>query len=111
MKKSYLVKYEVSQEVDVYKTLTNTAQSLTEKHQWIYKFSNNYGASVINEPNTYGLNKDKDGTFEVAILKFKGDDWDFYGQDYIHRMLDFQEVAKLLSKIKRKRKVKCQNNT
>jgi hypothetical protein len=106
MKKSYLIKYEVSEEVNVYKIIKEKDKSSlpTEKHQWIYRFPNNYGASILNEPNTYGLNKDKDGTFEVAILKFKGDDWDFYGQNHIRRMLDFEGVAKLLSKIKRKRK-------
>jgi hypothetical protein len=105
MEKRYLIEYSVSQETDVYKTLdSNNGLVFREKHQWIYRFPNNYGVSILNEPNTYGLEKNKDGTFELAILKFKGDDWDFYGQDYIHRMLDFQEVAKLLSKIKRKRK-------
>jgi hypothetical protein len=106
MKKSYLKEYNISREIDVYNKNQKEGEPLLfrEKHIWLYKFPNNYGASVINEENTYGLNKDKDGKFEVAIVKFDGDDWDFYGSNYIHRMLDFEDVAKLLSKIKRKKK-------
>jgi hypothetical protein len=101
-KESYLKEYTICQEIDSYKK--GNSIFFREKHIWLYKFTNNYGASVINEENTYGLNKDKDGKFELAIVKFDGDDWDFYGSNYIYKMLDFEDVAKLLSKIKRKKK-------
>ena len=36
--------------------------------QWAFKFPNNYGASVIKHPGSYGYYEDK---FELAVLKFE----------------------------------------
>lgn len=42
------------------------------KHQWLFKFENNYGASVIKHYGSYGF---KDDLFELAVIYFDGDDW------------------------------------
>lgn len=39
--------------------------------QQIYRFPNNYGASVVRTPLTHN-SKD---SYEVAVLRFNGDDW------------------------------------
>ncbi|EHC6275940.1 hypothetical protein JR552_001799 [Listeria monocytogenes serotype 1/2b] len=43
-------------------------QILPFNEQTLYKFPNNYGASVILGHFTYGL--------ELAVISFTGDDWD-----------------------------------
>lgn len=43
-------------------------------HQWLFKFDNNYGASVIKHFGSYGFEND---LFELAVLKFDdNNDWD-----------------------------------
>lgn len=37
--------------------------------QWIYKFTNGFGASVVIGDHTYG---GKEGLYEIAVLKFDG---------------------------------------
>ena len=39
-------------------------------YQWIFKFENNYGASVVKHAFSYGFNKD---LFELAVLEFDKD--------------------------------------
>lgn len=44
--------------------------------QYIYRFANNYGASLVRTPFSYGGAR---GLFELAVLKFNGSgpmDWD-----------------------------------
>ena len=41
-------------------------------NQLLFKFPNNYGASVIIGPMTYG---GKDGLYELAVIKWEGDNW------------------------------------
>ena len=38
--------------------------------QWIYRFGNGYGASVVNGPYSYG---GRDGLYELAVIVFHGD--------------------------------------
>lgn len=42
--------------------------------QYVFKFKNNYGASVVKCPGSYGSERD---LWEVAIVRFTGNDWDF----------------------------------
>ena len=43
--------------------------NLSGKGHWIFKFENDYGASVIKKFGSYGYEKNK---FELAVLKFDG---------------------------------------
>ena len=54
-------------------------------HQWMFRFPNNFGMSVVRGPTTYG---GEDGLFEVGLIWFyseaNNDDWelvDAVGQD------------------------------
>lgn len=40
--------------------------------QKVYKFDNNFGASVIRGAYTYG---GEQGLWELAVIEFDGDDW------------------------------------
>jgi hypothetical protein len=40
-------------------------------HQWIYRFPNGYGASVVKGPRTYG---GPEGFYEMAVLRYDGDE-------------------------------------
>ena len=42
------------------------------KQQWCFKFNNGYGASVVKHYGSYGF---EDDLFELAVIKFDGDDW------------------------------------
>lgn len=71
--------------------------------QWLFRFENNYGASVIKHWGSYGYNEDK---FELAVIYFneKGDyhlTYDTPITDDVIGYLDNEEVLKLLEKIKR----------
>lgn len=41
-------------------------------HQWMFKFENEYGASVIKHYGSYGFERD---LFELAVIKFDGNDF------------------------------------
>lgn len=41
--------------------------------QKLYKFDNNYGASVVKHAHSYGGTS---GKWEIAVIIFDGDDWD-----------------------------------
>ena len=62
-----------------------------------YKFDNGYGASVVCNSGSYGV---QDGLFEVAILK--GDDicYDSPISNDVVGWLDFAGVADILNQIK-----------
>lgn len=67
--------------------------------QWIYRFENGYGASVIQGPYTYG---GKSG-YELAVLEFDGDEWHLtYATpitDGVKGCLSVENVAELLVQI------------
>jgi len=61
------------------KLLTRTHAKYTEGTQTIYRFKNNYGASVVKTPCSYGGD---DGLFELAVIKFDSHDADDWHIDY-----------------------------
>jgi len=42
-------------------------------YQMILHFPNNYGASLIRGPHSYG---GQQGLYEIAVILFDGDDWE-----------------------------------
>ena len=69
--------------------------------QYIFKFENGYGASVVKHFGSYGHDK---GLWELAVLKFDGDEWhlcyDTEITDDVIRYLTDEEVRELLGDIK-----------
>ena len=47
-------------------------KSVLDGTQDIYRFDNDYGASVIRHRYSYGGNR---GLYELAVIYFDGDDW------------------------------------
>lgn len=73
--------------------------------QYIFRFSNDYGASVIRNPYSYGGDK---GLWELAVVKFYGDgddDWDInYDTDITDDVLGWltdEDVLETLKRIKK----------
>ena len=71
-------------------------------YQWIFKFDNGYGASVINNFMSY---IDEKGLFELAVIEFDEDgDIDLcYDTEITDNVIDYlsnEEVMELLYKIK-----------
>lgn len=70
--------------------------------QKLYKFDNNYGASVVHHSYSYG---NEDGLWELAVIKFTDDlDWDVnYNTpitDYVIGYLTDEDVEEILNEIK-----------
>ena len=73
-----------------------------DKGQWLFKFENNYGASVIKRYGSYGYEKDK---FELAVVKFNENNifslcYDTEITDDVMGYLSNEEVLEILEKIK-----------
>lgn len=70
-------------------------------HQYIFRFPNNYGASVIKNAGSYGNAKD---LWEMALIFFDDGDWDLtYERDFdddVKGYLTDDNVIELLEKIK-----------
>ena len=70
-------------------------------HQWLFKFDNDYGASVIKHYGSYGF---EDDLFELAVIEFYDNDWDLsYSTpitDNVIGHLTNDEVLSLLERIK-----------
>lgn len=49
------------------------------KQQWLFRFENNYGASVIKHWGSYGF---EDDLFELAVIKFNNHYKKLYGNDF-----------------------------
>lgn len=70
---------------------------MLDGYQKIYKFGNNYGASVVCSDFSYGGDK---GLFEVAVLDLEGKIvYDTPVTDDVIGYLDFDGVAKVLQQI------------
>lgn len=72
-------------------------------YQWIFKFENGYGASVIKHWGSYGFDDD---LFELAIIEFYGDStyhitYDTPITDDVIGYLNNDEVMEYLEKIKK----------
>lgn len=68
--------------------------------QKLYKFENNYGASVVCHSYSYGGDR---GLWELAVLTFDGDDWDLTYETPITNdvigHLEWEEVEDILKRI------------
>lgn len=47
-------------------------RDLDDGVQYLFKFENNYGASIIKHHGSYGHNED---LWELAVIKFEGNHW------------------------------------
>ena len=69
--------------------------------QWCFRFPNNYGASVIKHPGSYGYDKD---LFELAVILFIDDEWHLTYEtpitDDVIGNLTNEEVLNYLKQIK-----------
>jgi hypothetical protein len=71
--------------------------------QWKFKFDNNYGASIVRGPYTYGGGE---GLFEMACIKYErnSDDYDLYYDDGmwtdVRGYLTIEDIDELLEFIK-----------
>lgn len=68
--------------------------------QWIFKFDNSYGASIIKGPYSYG---GPEGKYELAVIRWYGAVWDLcYDTDITDDVLGHlseDEVNKVLKEI------------
>lgn len=75
-------------------------ERLGEPHK-VYKFPNNYGASVVKHKYSYG---GKDGLWEVGVIFFYGDDYELiYSTPITNDVLWYftdEEVKNTLEQIK-----------
>lgn len=74
----------------------------SDNQQWIFKFENGYGASVIKHYGSYGWAED---LFELAVIYFDGNNWQLtydtsITSDVIGHLTN-NDVIKYLNKIKR----------
>jgi len=71
-----------------------------EHKQWVYRFGNGYGASVVQGQHTYG---GPAGLYELAVISFDGDEWHLTYQTPITEdvlgHLTLAEVAETLVRI------------
>jgi hypothetical protein len=58
-------------EIEPWKVLDHSSP-IAPLEQWIYKFPNGFGASVVRGTHTYG---GQEGLYEITVLKFDGDDF------------------------------------
>lgn len=79
-------------------------RSVYDGVQYLFRFKNDYGASVIKHGGSYGYRKDM---WELAVVKFNSDDmndWDLnYDTDITNDVigyLDDKAVRDLLTQIK-----------
>ena len=77
------------------------------REQIIYRFKNNWGASVVRSEGTKPVIKRKgQGDWEVALIRWVNHDWDlFYDDEFpdVVQYLKMSSVKKLLSKIKKRK--------
>lgn len=72
-----------------------------DNHRYVFRFENNYGASVIKHYGSYGY---EDDLFELAVLNFEGDNYNLtYDTDITDDVLGYlnnDEVLEYLKDIK-----------
>lgn len=77
-----------------------TERPLNGGEQKLYRFENGFGASVVRHEFSYGS---IDGRWELAVIKFDGDDWHIEYEteitDDVIGHLDWSDVEDLLSRI------------
>ncbi len=70
------------------------AKFLFDGAQYIFRFPNNYGASVVKHLGSYGSSED---LWELAVLRFEGDKWDLTCVEersrYLERMQAVERAA------------------
>ena len=81
---------------------TRAARIGLDNDQWIYRFPNGYGASVVCGPYTYG---GEAGKYELGVIVFSGDEFQLtYSTpvtDDVLGWLDIDDVAAKLAAIAR----------
>lgn len=77
---------------------TNTSR---QRVQYIFRFENDYGASVVKSPYTYGGDQD---LWELGVIKFEGCKWHLtYNTSIIEDVLGYltdEQVMDILKQIK-----------
>ena len=77
------------------------AKFLFDGAQYIFRFPNNYGASVVKHFSSYGSSED---LWELAVLRFEGDKWDLtYDTEITDDVMGYltnQDVLDLLQRIR-----------
>lgn len=101
--------YKTSLKYDKYKEYYRPPKPLkkgqfgwSDKQQWIFKFENNYGASVVKHWGSFGWDDD---LFELAVIKYiDKDKWHLcYDTQITHDVIGYltnDEILELLEKIK-----------
>lgn len=68
--------------------------------QYLFRFPNNYGASIVKHLGSYGSSRD---LWELAVIYFDGDEWDLaYDTEItgnVEGYLTDQDVIELLRRI------------
>lgn len=68
--------------------------------QYLFRFPNNYGASIVKHLGSYGSRRD---LWELAVIYFDGDEWDLTYDteitDDVEGYLTDQDVLELLRRI------------
>lgn len=84
-----------------YKKFCNDCNIDPYHNQWIFKFPNEYGASIVKHWGSYGFDKD---LFELAMIKFTDDNWYIVytnlTNDDVVGYLNNDEVMEYLERIK-----------
>lgn len=77
-------------------------KKISDGDQFIFRFPNNFGASVVCHRYSYG---GRCGKWELAVIKFNEDDWEICCSTRITKdvigWLEVPDVNKLLQRIKR----------
>ena len=81
--------------------IISSSDTSDNEYQYIFKFNNGYGASVIKNAGSYGHH---DGLWEMALIRFdENDNWELtYEHDFVDDVKGFlknEEVNDLLEKI------------
>lgn len=100
----YLYKFEDKTEKETNKEVCKILEVDTFNCHWVFKFENNYGASVIKHWGSYGFEND---LFELAVLEYDEDDLNKYHLTYDTPITDDvcghltnKEVMELLERIR-----------